>query len=339
MTIFVCLLMAGMLLGAGAMLAPALRTSAPHIGLAAVLCLALILGGATLWTYLVAWDMLVFDYIIFGLMAFVVLGGTLADAQTRAEAQGTTLDDADMGWLSRRDLLLLLVSGALVVGRLLLLPPVSAVTADDISALLAGTWSPADALASSPASAYLFLTAYLSDRLGQAPMIVASGINGALLWVLAWALYDAGTAVRDRDFGMSLMLVSIGVIVIVPPWSYGASGADMLLSAVFGLAFVHLAYLTPPTPLHDGLAGIMLGAVVLAHVWLALVLGCVYGVSMARGMRPAWRWLSVPVIALVATVPYTRYWVHLSPPAWQTLLLLVVYTLVVALIVRGISPR
>ena len=82
------------------------------MGSVAVL-LALLVGGAVFWTELSGWDTLIIDYLLFALVTFVVLGGTLAQAQTRAEALGETLPDADQGWTSRKDLLFLLVAGIL----------------------------------------------------------------------------------------------------------------------------------------------------------------------------------------------------------------------------------
>ena len=46
MSLFIAFILAAVLLGAGAMLSPAWRTAQPRVGLAATLCLALIVGGA-----------------------------------------------------------------------------------------------------------------------------------------------------------------------------------------------------------------------------------------------------------------------------------------------------
>src|SRR4051812_5755990 len=123
MPLFIVLIVGAMLCGAGAMLAPALPTLQPRVGLAATFTLALIMGGSLFMLSLTANDPLVIDYVLFALLSGTVLGGTIAQAQTRAEEKGEELTDAEQGWTGPQDLLFFGLVGALFMGLLLVVQP------------------------------------------------------------------------------------------------------------------------------------------------------------------------------------------------------------------------
>ncbi len=106
MILFVMFIFAAVVIGAGAMLAPAWPTHQPRIALLAALALGLVIGGAVFWAMLFGWNTLVVDYLLFALVSSIFLFGTLSYGQKRAEKRGETLLDADQGWTSGRDLLL-----------------------------------------------------------------------------------------------------------------------------------------------------------------------------------------------------------------------------------------
>src|SRR5574338_659480 len=98
MPLFIIFIFGAVIIGAGAILSPAMPTSQPRIGLAAALALGLVMGGAIFWAMLFGWDTLVIDYLLFALVTSIFLFGTLSYGQKRAESRGETLSDADQGW-------------------------------------------------------------------------------------------------------------------------------------------------------------------------------------------------------------------------------------------------
>jgi hypothetical protein len=100
--IFVIFVFAAIVFGAGAMLAPALPTYGPRVGLAAALTLAFVIGGALFWSSLFGWDTLVIDYLWFALLVIIFLGGTLSAGMLRAEAKGGGREYG--GWPGPREL-------------------------------------------------------------------------------------------------------------------------------------------------------------------------------------------------------------------------------------------
>ncbi|MEL7434222.1 MAG: hypothetical protein AAFN11_09760, partial [Chloroflexota bacterium] len=78
MSFFIAFVLGSVLMGAGAMLAPAWSGDDNHVGLSTGAILAIVVVGAMAQTRLLDWDTLVIDYIIFGVVSAVILGGTLA---------------------------------------------------------------------------------------------------------------------------------------------------------------------------------------------------------------------------------------------------------------------
>src|SRR5690606_14289692 len=122
MPLFVIFIFGTVVVGAGAMLAPAWPTREPRIGLAGALALALVIGGALFVAMLTGWDTLVIDYLLFVLVTTIFLGGTLSYGQKRAEERGEELLDADQGWPGPRDLLFFCLVALVFVLPALALP-------------------------------------------------------------------------------------------------------------------------------------------------------------------------------------------------------------------------
>lgn len=193
MQFFILFIFGAVIFGAGAMFAPAWHTSQPRVGLAATLALALVVGGAVFWAELFGWDTLVIDYLLFALMSSVVLGGTLSQAQERAEAKGEELSDAEQGWPGPEDLAFfgivsLIVMLPLFLFRLPLGADASTTSYLTLTARFGGSF---DTLAPyHPDVQVLFspgfhaLTAYLSQQLGQ-PIPMIQMAVGAVMTLLS----------------------------------------------------------------------------------------------------------------------------------------------------------
>jgi len=329
MPFFVVFILGAVILGAGAMLSPAWRTAQPRIGLAATLCLALVVGGAVFWAELFGWDTLVIDYLLFFLVSVVVLGGTLSQAQMRAEAKGEELPDSIQGWPGPRDLAAFGLLGLVLVAALAWIQlPLG--TSGPISALLALTaregrtfhdlspFYPEIEVFTAPG--FHALTAYLSQQLRQPiPMIQLS--VAALAVLLAACLgYDWGAEWRDKRLGRAFALLAFGLGLAL-----FLAGE---LAAVMGLAFAYACAVYTLRALRHGWlgdvvgAGLLLGATVYADFTVALftILGylawavhCLLIAPLAldglgegaRSLaRRRWVALGVPLVALAGLAPY-----------------------------------
>src|SRR5260221_14655895 len=78
MPIFVMFVFGSIALGAGAMMAPALPTHGPRVGLAASFALALVVSGGVFNAALFGWSTLIFDYLWFALLGGEFLAGTIS---------------------------------------------------------------------------------------------------------------------------------------------------------------------------------------------------------------------------------------------------------------------
>lgn len=315
MAFFVLFILLAILLGAGVMLAPALPSREPRIGLAATFCLALIVGGAVFWSYAFAWDTLVIDYLLFGLMSFVVLGGTLSQAQTRAEARGEDLSDADMGWTSRADLLMFLGLG-LVCAAPLLLPNFQLVASAQAQIQVAQELQASQILPFEDATiSIVLLLAYLSQQLKQDLALVYLAIGACVSFLALWSAYDFGSELRDKRLGRIFAAILI-VGCLFLQWNGFYS---LIMGLAFGLAFLTVAwrYYQQQSYLDLVGAGLLLGAVFLADKTLFWIFGAVYYLglliailTLLREHRPStWQtqialWFGMSGIMLLATSPY-----------------------------------
>ncbi|MBI5666812.1 MAG: hypothetical protein HZC41_02295 [Chloroflexi bacterium] len=322
MPLFVIFIFGAVVIGAGAMLAPAWPTVQPRVGLAAALALGLVMGGAIFWAMLFGWNTLVIDYLLFALVTTIFLGGTLSYGQRRAEKRGETLEDADQGWPGPRDLLFFVFVALVFAVPALVLPVPLGTDAQGFGYLglmtrLGGgfqtlaPWHPEITYLYAPG--FPLLIAYLSQQLGVGLHVVQFGVAAVLAVLLVWLAYDFGAELRDKRLGRAMavtMLAGVGLFT-----AYMDSHFTTLLGLVFGLAFLTYAlrYLRHRAWPDAVAAGLMLGALVLSHPDTTIIIGLGYVpwlLTMWWGRpRPTLRvWLvlalGVPLVALLAVSPW-----------------------------------
>ncbi len=321
MSLFIAFILAAVLLGAGAMLSPAWRTAQPRVGLAATLCLALIVGGAVFYAETFGWDTLVVDYLLFALLAGVVLGGTLSSANARAEARGEALSDRDQGWPGPEDLAFFSLVALLLLIPLLQMPlPLGtqgqALALHSLAARDGASFTSLSPFAEGHnvliAPGFHALSAYLSQQLGQPVPHVQRSAAAVILLLLVWLAYDFGAEIRDKRLGRCLalaMLLCAGAARSLLDGHYSE-----LLALLFLLAFLLYALrLLERFHLTDLIAGgLLLGAVI--YTSLSLSLTALMGFAMLAFR--CWRepriptrtslcvTLCLPAIALLGIAPW-----------------------------------
>ena len=322
MSLFIAFILAAVLLGAGAMLSPAWRTAQPRVALAATLCLAVIVGGAVFYAEIFSWDTLVVDYLLFALLAGVVLGGTLTTAQARAEARGERLSDHDQGWPGPEDLAFFGLVSLLLLVPLLQMPlPLGehgqALALHSLAARDGGSFATLAPYASSSpiiiAPGFHALSAYLSQQLGQPVPIVQQSTAAVVLLMLVWLAYDFGAELHDKRLGRALAL---GLLLCGGTFSSLLAGQySQLLAMLFALAFLLYALrLLQRCNLADLVAGgLLLGAVMYTSLTFALaaLLCLTLLIGLAWQQRHQFdrsaRWcttLGILAIALLGTAPW-----------------------------------
>ena len=322
MSLFIAFILAAVLLGAGAMLSPAWRTAQPRVALAAALCLALIVGGAVFYAETFSWDTLVVDYLLFALLAGVVLGGTLSTAQARAEARGERLSDHDQGWPGPEDLAFFGLVSLLLLVPLMQMPlPLGkhgqALALHSLAARDGGSFAALAPYATSPpiiiAPGFHALSAYLSQQLGQPVPIVQQSTAAVVLLMLVWLAYDFGAELHDKRLGRAMalgLLLCGGTISSLLDGHYSE-----LLAMLFALAFLLYALrLLHRCNLADLVAGgLLLGAVMYtsltfalaALICLALLIGLAWQQRHQFERRARWcTTLGILSIALLGTAPW-----------------------------------
>lgn len=291
MQFFVVFVLGAVMLGAGSMLSPAWRTAQPRIALATTLCLALVVGGAVFWAELFGWDTLVIDYLLFALVSVVVLGGTLASAQMRAEAQGEELSDALQGWPGPRDLAFFALVALALVAWLAILPlplgdsaPLSAYLAltarEGQSFHTLAPFHPEIQVVIAPG--FHALTAYLSQQLQQAIPTIQAGVGALAALLIVWLGYDWGAELRDKAFGRAFALAAF-----VPAYGLFIMGE---FAALLGMSFSFAAALYSLRAFRHGwrmdiiAGGLLLGATLYADFTVAL------STFIGYGLWALWQW-------------------------------------------------
>jgi hypothetical protein len=325
MPLFIVFVFGAVVLGAGVMLSPAWPTKQPRIGLAASLALALVVGGAIFWAMLFGWDTLVIDYLLFALITTIFLGGTLAQAQTRAEAKGEILTDAQQGWPGPKDLAFFALVALLFIIPVLILPVPLDTDAQGFGylALMTRMGGTFDTLAPfQPDIHYLYspafsaLTAYLSQQLDQPMHLVQFSLAAALAFLCVWLAYDFGSELQDKRLGRAMAVAMLGGLGLF--LAFIDSHFTAVMGLVFALAFLTYAmrYLRHRYPMDAIAAGLLLGAVVLTHPDTTIILGLGYvpwlltmWLGDKSGDYPTWRsWLvmllGIPAVALIGIAPW-----------------------------------
>lgn len=281
MQLFIVFILGAVVLGAGSMLSPAWRTSQPRIALSATLCLALVVGGAVFYAEAFGWDTLIVDYLLFALMAGVVLGGTLSNAQARAEAKGETLLDEDQGWPGPQDLAFFVVVAIIILIPLLMLPNSLGTHGAQLgyqtliirfgeSFTSLAPFHPDITVIYSPG--FHAFSAYLSQQLGQPIPMIHMSITAVVLYLCVWLAYDLGAEIQDKRLGRSMaiaMLLCGGLFV-----SYLDGHYTELMGLLFMQAFVMYAIrCLREFSIADMIAGgLMMGAVIYTNLTMSVIL-------------------------------------------------------------------
>lgn len=281
MPLFIVFILSAVVLGAGSMLSPAWRTAQPRIALSAALCLALVVGGAVFYAEAFGWDTLVVDYLLFALMSGVVLGGTLSNAQARAEAKGETLSDGEQGWPGPQDLAFLAVAAIVILIPLLNLPIPLGTHGQQLGyqTLLIRFGESFTSLAPfHPETTVIFspgfhaFSAYLSQQLGQPIPMIHMSVTAVVVYLCVWMAYDLGAELRDKRLGRAMavaMLLSGGVFV-----SYLDGHYTELMGLLFMMAFLMVALrMSREFGWADMIAGgLMMGAVVYTNLTMSVIM-------------------------------------------------------------------
>ncbi len=322
MPLFVIFVFGAVVFGSGAMLAPAWPTAQPRIGLTGALTLGLVMGGAVFWSVLFGWNTLVVDYLMFAIITAIFLFGTLSFAQKRAAEAGIEISDAEEGWPGPRDLLFFLIVALSFIVPTLILPVPLDTDAQGFGylGLMArmgggfqslGPWHPEINYLYAPG--FSVLIAYFSQQLQQGMHSVQFGIAAILATLVVWLAFDLGSEIRNKRLGRTMALVAWAGMGLFT--AYMDSHYTTLLGLVFALAFLTyiVRYLKHPAALDALAAGLMLGALVLAHPDTTIILALGYApwlltIWFAKP-RPSLRtWLVmafvIPLIALAAISPW-----------------------------------
>ncbi|MCY3798833.1 MAG: hypothetical protein OXG84_13560 [Chloroflexi bacterium] len=323
MSLFIFFIFAAVLIGAGAMLSPAWRTTQPRVALAATLCLALVVGGAVFYAEAFGWDTLVVDYLLFALLSGVVLGGTLSTAQARAEARGERLEDRDQGWPGPGDLAFFAFAALLLLVPHLHLPaplgergPILGI--HSLAVREGGSFSsldpylPQERVIVSPG--FHALSAYLSAQLAQSIPLIQLSVAAVVALLLVWLAYDFGAELADKSLGRAMAIATLLCLGLYR--SYLDGHFAELLALLFMFAFLLYALrLSRKFNLADLVAaGLMLGAVAYTSLSLALVtvlgwitlLVLVWTQERSKSTAVA-RWaltFAIPAIALLGIAPW-----------------------------------
>ena len=310
------------LLGAGALLAPALPGAVARIGLGAALTLALVLCGALAWTMLFGWDTLIIDYLLFALVTAVLLGGTLGRGQLARAREGEGNGDADLTWPGRTELALFALAAALFALPVLLLPAPPDTDAQGFGylALMTRLGGSLDNLAPfHPEIDYLYapgfsaLVAWLSEKLGHPLHQVMFAFAAVLGLINVWLAHDLGGDLGGRDLGRAVALAMAGGLGLY--LAFLDSHFTTLLALVFAQGFVlcALRYQRAGERIDLVCTGLFLAAVALSHPDTTIILALGFGpwlVSMWAGEpRPELRrWLllllGAPLLALLLISPW-----------------------------------
>lgn len=227
MILFITFVFAAVIIGAGAMLAPAWQTERPRIGLAAALILAVIIGGAGLWAVIFQWNTLIVDYLLFGIVSAVILGGTIVQAQQNQA-------DVDSHWFSTRDkiFLAMITSLCLLLALWVAMSPWQGHLNDPTRQIM--TSQSMQAVQSVRSLGFHMLSAYLSSQLHQGIPTVQAGLAIGLALLLTLIAYDFGVELHSATGGY---IIASGLfIVVILPILLLTEQYDRLLTVIFVIA-------------------------------------------------------------------------------------------------------
>ncbi len=323
MPIFVIFVFASIVFGAGAMLAPALPTHGPRVGLSGALTLAFVISGALFWASLFGWDTLAIDYLWFALLVIIFLGGTLSAGMARSESAGKDYG----GWPGPRELAFFTMVGIIFAAPALTLPVPLDTDAQGfgyLALMLRNSGSLTTLAPYHPEITYLYspgfpaLVAYLGHQLNAGLQNIELAVGAVLSVLFVWVAYDFGNEL-DRDKVRRTGMV-MAVCALIGTGLFAAD-LDSHYTALMALVFA-LAFLTFAIRFHrEGrrsdfiAAAITLAAVPLAQpdVTIILILGYVpwlITMWLAKPRPTVRRWLGlaagIPLLALIGLAPWLR---------------------------------
>lgn len=327
---FVIFVFGAIVFGAGAMLAPAIPTRGPRIGLAAAVTLAFITAGAIFYACLFGWNTLVIDYMWFAALVGIFLTGTLSAGMFRAEAEGGTREYS--GWPGPRELLFFgTVAVVFIVPALILPVPLDTdaqgfgylglTVRDSGSFTTLAPWHSEVNWLYSPG--FPTLIAYLSDRLSAGIHVIQKSLGAIFCIAFVWLAYDFGNEIDpdvetdSRRYGMVFgftALIGLGLFL-----AYMDSHFTALLGLVFALAFITFAirFLREGRRTDFIGAAICLSGMPLAQPDMTIVLGFGFVPWLVtvwfakprpkfREFLPRWLGLAVgvPLVAVLGILPW-----------------------------------
>jgi hypothetical protein len=327
MPIFVIFVFAAIVFGAGAMLAPAIPSYGPRIGLAGTLTLAFITSGAIFIAALFGWDTLVIDYMWFAAIVGIFFTGTLSAGMFRAEAEGGTR--AYAGWPGPRELAFFLIVGIVFAAPALTFHAPLGTDAQGFG-YLALTMRDSGSLTTlapfHPEINFLYspgfpaLIAYLAERLNAGIHTIQFAVAAVLCVLFVWVAYDFGNELDSGDSrrtGLAMALCAlIGTGLMT---AYLDSHYTALLGLVFALAFLTFVIRFQREGRRADLLGaaITLAAMPLAQPDMTIILGlgyvpwlCTVWLANPRPRFRAFarRWLGlavgIPLLAVLGVSPW-----------------------------------
>lgn len=218
MIFFVVFVFSAVIIGIGVMLAPILPTAQPRVGLASIVALTLTIISGILWTTFVGWDTLIIDYVVFGLVSLVILGGTMIQAHD----QGTTDEELipPTQWMSRKDFFFFLILGGICLLFLLFQTPLSSNQIEMTASIQTG--QTLDAIAQDfphitqfSVTGFHVLSAYLSQQLRQDISIVQSAVTTVLIFLGILTSYDLGAELKDMQLGRIFGVIGLVLLMVV----------------------------------------------------------------------------------------------------------------------------
>ena len=329
MPLFVIFVFGSIMLGAGAMLAPALPTHSPRIGLAASLTLAFVTAGSIFYAALFGWNTLVIDYMWFAALVGIFFTGTLSAGMFRAEAEGGTREYE--GWAGPRELAFFATVAAIFIAPILILPVPLDTDAQGFGYLALTLRESGSFTTLAPfhpevnwlySPAFPMLVAYLSERLNAGIHTIQFAIGAVLSLIFIWTAYDFGNeldpemARGSRRYGVAMAfsaLIGLGLFL-----AYMDSHFTALLGLVFALAFMTFAVRYAKEGRRADFIGaaLCLGAMPLAQPDMTIVLGLGYAPFILlvwldgrhdwRAFLPRWLGLAIgiPLVAVIGISPW-----------------------------------
>jgi len=323
MPIFVIFVFASIVLGAGAMLAPALPTHGPRIGLAAALTLAFVVDGALFLSTLFGWNTLTIDYLWFATLVIIFLSGTISAGMFRAEAKGEEEDYK--GWPGPRELAFFLMVGIIFAAPALTLPVPLDTDAQGfgyLALMLRNSGSLTTLAPYHPEISYLYspgfptLAAYLATQLHADLQNIELGLGTVFSILFVWLAYDFGNELDPDKVRRTGLVTAVCALI-----GTGAITADLdshyttLMALCFALAFLTFAIRFHREGRRADFiaAAVTLAGVPLSHpdTTIILMLGYVPWLAtmwLAKPRPTVRRWLGlaigIPLLAVAGMLPW-----------------------------------